>query len=150
MSTFIEKTDYKTQLRDQRLDQIIDQDNTILDEAEETAIQIVKDHLYQLYDTDTIFAATGSARKRNVLRWCICLSIYFLYERIPDSMVPERVIKNYDDTLEMLKRVAKGQPALDLPEKVNEDSEPLTRFRGGSEIRRSHGNDYTNTDPNLV
>jgi hypothetical protein len=138
MSSFVTKDDYKPHIRDNRLEQLIDQDDMILDQAEEDAIQIVKDALVATYDLDAIFSQTGADRKRNVLRWGLYLAVYFLYERIPDAMVPERVIKNYDDTREILHDIADGKRSVDLPKQTQASREPTTKFRWGALPPRTH------------
>lgn len=138
MSAFISVTDYKPFVRDNHLQMIIDADSVALDNAELTAIQVVKDALYQWYDTGAIFGASGNNRAPQVVRWCVCLSLYYLYERIPDKLVPDRVVKNYDDTLTMLRDISDRKVSLDLPVRENEDNEPETKFRWGSNTAREH------------
>ncbi len=138
MSSFIEKSDYNYQLRTYKLDQIIDEDDTVLDDAEEDAIAEVKDYLFQNYNTELIFSQTGSQRSKNVLRWVKNVVIYYIYERVPDELVPERVIKDYDDTIEKLEKISAGDIAADLPRRQTEEGKPKTQFRWGSQPARSH------------
>lgn len=138
MSNWIASTDYKPMVRDNHLSQIIDADNVLLDSVELTAIQVVKDALHQWYDTDAIFATTGANRPPQVLRWCIVLAVYYLYERVPDKLVPERVSRNYDQTIEMLRDISDAKVSLDLPLKQTADSENVTKFRWGSQTARGH------------
>jgi phage gp36-like protein len=137
MSNFIDRDDYDRKIRDYKLDQIIDQQDAILDDAELDAIQEVSDYLYQHYEVETIFQKTGDERHKSVLRWCKHIVIYNIYERIEDEMVPERVIKNYDDTIATLTKIMSGKMAVDLPRKT-ESEENITRFNGGSLPQRSH------------
>lgn len=136
MSNFISDTDYKAHVRDNQLQMIIDADDTILDTVELTAIAVVKDALYQYYDTAHIFAQTGTNRAPQVVRWCVCLAVYYLYERIPDKLVPERVKKNYDDTLVMLQEISDRKLSLDLPLKKDDEEKPISKFRWNSQTMR--------------
>lgn len=147
MSSFITKDDYKYQIRTYRLDQILEaedeDEDLILDQAENEALSVLKDSLSPKYDTVTIFAATGTERHKTILRWAKVLVIYFIYERIPDEMVPERVVKNYNYVLERLELIEKGEANLDgLPPKTetdeNGDSQPKTRRRWGSVPKRAN------------
>jgi len=151
MSAFISKDDYKYQIRTYRLDQIlesVDEDeDLILDTAENEAISVLRDSLAPKYDVDLIFGQTGSSRHKTILRWAKVLVLYYIYERIPDEMVPERVVKNYDYVLERLEAIEKGEANLDgLPVKTEEteggEVKPITRRRWGSVPKRA--NDASN------
>lgn len=138
MSNFITTTDYKTKVTDNRLNMIIESDQTILDEAELTAIATTRDFLYSRYDVDTIFALTGTARPMQVVRWCVNLAIYYIYERIPDKLTPDRIKDNYHDTLALLLDISDGKKAVDLPHKEDAEGYPESKFRWGSQLKRSH------------
>jgi phage gp36-like protein len=139
MSNWIVTTDYKPYVRDAHLSMIIDNDAVALDSAELTAIQVVKDALHQWYDVDAIFGTSGSSRPPQVLRWCITLVLYYLYERVPDKLTPERVIKNYDEAIELLGDISDGKLSVDLPRKIASDGSLKTKFRWGSVQPREHG-----------
>ena len=123
MAAFITKSDYYYTIKQNRLDQVLDGDDALLDDAEETAIVVVKDSLSLYYDTDAIFATTGDARPRQVLRWVKDLALYFIYERIEDELVPERIVKNYNDTLGTLEKIEDGKKQVDLPRLIDPDTE---------------------------
>lgn len=135
---FIEEADYKLKIREARLMQVIEEDPDLLDTAEETAIQVVRDALHSRYDVAAIFATTGSGRPKQVVRWVMCLALYYLYERIPDKLVPERVVKNYDDTLATLNDISDGKLSTELPRLVGADGANPTKFRWGSMTARTH------------
>lgn len=137
MTDFITIDDYKSKLTDARLQQIIQGDEDILTECEATALAVIADHLAERYDTDSVFATTGADRPRNVMRWATNLIIYYLYERVPDKMVPERVVKNYNDTLSDLKEISGGVRSAILPRR-EDDGIRKTKFRWGSQPARSH------------
>lgn len=138
MSDFITKNDYKPKIQDKRLEMIIEEDNTILDTAEGTAIAMVKDSLHAYYDVTDIFSKTGDARPKQVVRWVTNLVLYFIYERIPDKLVPERVTKNYDDTMMVLLEIADGKKLTNLPPLKDADDIVQTKFRWGSQDRRTY------------
>jgi len=149
MSTYITQDDYSPYIRDTRLTQLIDSTPGLLDEVEGTAIAVVTDALYSRYDTDTIFAQTGGDRHPQVVRWVLVIALYYLHERLPDRLIPERVVKNYDDVIAYLTDIEDGKkstnlPLLDPPEGYSNTS----KFRWGSSLKRSHDffSDQTNTD----
>ena len=91
---FITDDDYLVNIRSNNLQMIIEENTQVLRDAESRAIAVVKDALHSRYDVDAIFAETGSDRAQQVLWWCINLVTYYIYNRIPDSQVPQRVVKN--------------------------------------------------------
>ncbi len=142
---FITKDDLNANIRAYRLSQILDDDTdgVIVGQVLETAEQLVKDHLFQHYDTEVLFLQSGAARKKNVLGWCRHIAMYQLYERVPDELVPERIVKNYNETMDFLMKVAEGRFPVDLPRRTATDPEtglaaPKTKTRWGSQPSRSH------------
>lgn len=136
MSNFITKADYYTGKRQQVIDQLIDDDDSLLDEAEKDAIDLVTTKLHH-YDTETIFSQVGDDRDRTVLRWCKYIALYYLYNRTDDAFIPESVVKNYDDTMDQLDRLSNAREFLDLPRKLNEDETKSSKFRSGGSKPRS-------------
>lgn len=135
----IDTNDYKKQITEHRLSLLIDEDDTILEEAELTALAFVRDALHPYYDVHTIYSNLDDYR--SVKRWIMCLVIYYLYERVPDKIVPGRVIKNYDDAMDILQRISDGKISVDLPKimvEVNGEEKPVTKFRWGSVPKKSH------------
>ena len=126
MSTFIQRNDYLATKRDHTLDQLIDANDSLLDQAELTAISEVKMYLFTHYNIEDAFAKTGANRNPLLVKWCINVSLYELYKRIPDEAVPDRIIKDYDDTIKTLTKVAAGDIGLELARKVDEENENST------------------------
>lgn len=138
MSTYITSTDYSPYIRDGRLTQLIDNNPGLLDEVEATAIAIVKDALYSRYDVEVIFAQTDDDRHPQVVRWVLVLCLYFLHERLPDRLIPERVVKNYDDVMQTLTDIEDGKKSTDLPLlDPPEGYGQISKFRWGSRAGRS-------------
>jgi len=138
MSEYIERSDYSVNVQDRRMQQIIEDNTDLLEEAEETAISMVVDALHSMYDTDAIFTLRGSDRHKNVLRWCKCLVLYYIYERIPDKLVPERVKNNYIDTLNTLDKISDGRKSVLLPHLETESGEKIIKLRWGSSPKKSY------------
>jgi len=131
--------DYKVYIQEKRLNMILEDQEAILEEAELTAQQVVDDHLYPYYDSAALFAALNSYR--SVKRWIMVITMYFVYERIPDALVPERVVKNYDDVMGTLSRISDGKASVNLPRlttTTNGVEKENTKFRWGSEAKRTH------------
>lgn len=116
MSNFISKDDYKYQIRTYRLNQILesaDEDEAlILDSAEGEAIAILRKHLDNRYNMDAELAKSGNDRSMVLLRYAKVIVIYLIYERIPDDLVPERVVKNYDEVMKSLEKIEDGDSSI--------------------------------------
>jgi len=138
MSNWISSADYLAKVTNTHLQQIIEGNTDRLDEAETTAIAVVKDALFQRYDTDEIFSTSGASRPAQVVRWCVNLALYYLYERIPDKLIPERVVQNYEHTLAVIQDIEDGKKSVDLPNKTDDDEEIITKFKWGSNTAREH------------
>lgn len=137
--SWLQKEDMKTTIRTYRLDQILDEDDSVFEEAALTAESDVNNALFQNYNTATIFNTSGNDRDKSVLKWVKVLTLYYIYERVPDELVPERVIKNYDDTNKILAKIAEGDIGIELPRRLSETTgKPKTKFRWGSVPKRSH------------
>lgn len=141
MSEFITEDDYKVHIKDVRLQQMVEENTQIMDDAEDTAIAIVSDALYSRYDVEGIFALTGDDRPKQVVRWVLNLTLYFLHERLPERLIPDRVLKNYDDTKLTLTSIEDGKKSTRLPllpDGSGIEGEVQTKFRWGSREARSH------------
>jgi len=140
--TWITETDLLVQIKSERLNQVIDEDLSILDDAEASAIAIVKDALYARFDTTTIFATTDTARPAQVIRWVRAIMLYEIAGRLPEKMVSARLVKNYDDTLATLTDIEDGKKNTNLPVAEKTDTEggtsTRTKFRYGSNPKRVH------------
>lgn len=136
---FVTRTDIESSIREHALDQIIDENDAVLEFAIAEALAVIRNFMKGPgYDTNQIFSRVGTDRDYQVLGWAKYITLYKLYDRIPDAMVPERIIKNYDDCLTDLRRVSDGRLNLDLPRVVDAKGRPKTKFRWGSVKRRSH------------
>jgi phage gp36-like protein len=132
--------DYKTLITDSRLQQIIGADEDVITEAEDYAKGLVSEHLSTRYDTAAAFALAPSANPV-LKRWIMFIVLYQVWQRVPDKLIPERVVKNYDDTIERLKDIEDGNANTMLPPKLSPEedgAQALTKFRWGSNTRRTH------------
>ena len=138
MTTFITTEDLRTRLSERIISLLIGDDYSIIDNAVEEAIGVISDRLSQKYSLATEFGNTGDGRNKSLLRWTLAITLYTLYARIPDEEVPERIIKDYDDTLRELELLQKGTIGCALTLKTDTDGETISRIRMGSNEPRSH------------
>ena len=144
---YLTPQDLQSSIRDRRLDHLLDQvfessDDVFLKAVFE-AQSIVEDYL-QSYDLTKEFDKTGFDRQGSLVFYIKNLTLYILYQRIEDDDVPERIIKNYNDTIDTLREIALGKLPIALPLKANDtdaDGHPdsfKTRFRWGGESPREY------------
>ena len=146
---YIKKADYKGRISTALLDTIISEDPTnILLQASKQAEDTIKTHVGMLYDIVPEFALNGANRNGYILGLAISIALYNIYQITDDYEVPEKVIKNHDDTIEKLELISKGKMPLDLPPKTSDTAQPgddenasttgigLRRF--GSAKKRTH------------
>jgi len=143
LTDFITKADYQYQIKTYKLDQITEATDTLLDAAEDEAIGVILEMLAGSFDMNLEFGKTGNNRNKALLRWVKCLVMYYIYERIPDAMVPERIIKNYDEAMAAMNELSDGKKNSTLTrlteQAVDGTTEPVTKTRWGSQPARTHG-----------
>lgn len=136
---FLTTDDFLMKMSEDIRNQITDSTDALLNDAEIHATAIIQDAFYDKYDLDVEFAKTGDDRHRNLLRWMLNITVYFIYERIPDNEVPERVVKNYDDTIAEIKAIEQGKRNTSLAKLVRDDNNRKeTNFRWGGTEPRTH------------
>lgn len=151
---YVIKSDYKNRISTDLLDKIIQEGaengDDILAHASKTAEDTISSRAGVLYDINPEFAKTTTDRNFLVLMWALNIAIYIIYQRIDDEEVPEKVVKNYDDTMDELADISKGKSSINLPPKPADEDEGtgagdeqastsgtgLRRF--GSAAKRSH------------
>lgn len=148
---YIVKNDYKSRILTELLNSILTRivDDTpgadeivILGDVSKTAEDIIAGYSAKLYDIVPEFQKSGTDRNYQVLNWAVNIALYLLYQRIEDYDVPQKVIKNYDDTIDTLERLSTGKFDINLPPAAAAESGSpeggvgLRRF--GSAPPRSH------------
>ncbi|MBV5337438.1 MAG: DUF1320 family protein [Deltaproteobacteria bacterium] len=138
-TTFLVKTDYSAKIDSLLLEQITGGSDTILDLTEADAACEITDKLGARYKVDDELAKTGDGRNRTLVRWMLNLSVYYLYGRVADMDIPERVVKDYDDTLAELEKIAMGKLSCGI-ERITDSTTGavITKLRMGSNAQRSH------------
>jgi hypothetical protein len=138
MSTFIEYDDFLVSIKERILDLLIDDSDTALASASADAQSYITDRLADRYDIAAEFAKTGTDRNNTLLSWMRALILYAIYARVPDNQVPERVIKDYDDTRTELEKIQQSKLGCSLKRLADCEGETISRFRMGSNNPRSH------------
>jgi hypothetical protein len=116
---YIEKADYKSRISTDLLDKIItegdDTGDDILTAASKMAEDTIATQAGVLYDILPEFDKTGLQRNHLIVKWALSLAVYEAIQRLDDESIPDKHIKNHDDTMDDLKQVALGKYPLNLP-----------------------------------
>jgi hypothetical protein len=86
---FIEQTDLERYILPEDLEQIIEDDATVVPGAIDDGIEYSKEKLRQRYDVEHEFAKTGNDRHRQLLKQTIAVVLFYICERIPTDVLPE-------------------------------------------------------------
>jgi hypothetical protein len=151
---YIQKVDYKSRISTDLLDKIIqeggDTGEDILATASKMAEDTISTQAGVLYDIAPEFDKTGLQRNHLIVKWALSLAVYEAIQRLDDETIPEKHIKNHDDTMEDLKQVALGKYPLNLPpkqadaggEKSGGEETVITQGKGlrrvGSQAKKTH------------
>lgn len=122
---FIEKTDLKSVLYEYQLDQIAENDDSILDDGIAAAITEVRSYFdaanarretaglskqeyaaWKLYDTEAIFSAIGNNRDPFVMRLCMRIAAYNICELANVDVLDNHVRERYESTVKTLEKIA--------------------------------------------
>lgn len=112
---FVSHEEIKTHLYDYQVDQITDNDDSIVTTAIDTAVAEVKSYLANRYDVATIFAQTGSNRSALIVEMVKICAVWHLLLLCNVDAIYERYEKAYDRAIEFLRKIADGLLSPDLP-----------------------------------
>lgn len=131
--------DYKTLIKDDVLQAVMDNDKTIVLEVEQMAQAEMESYLNQRYDVAHIFNKTGTARQPLILMYMIDIVLYHIHARINPKFIPDIRKDRYDIAISWLNKVARGDINPDLPKIENSES-PLAGLgqRWGSNSKFNH------------
>lgn len=134
---FIQAGDYSAFINGNILNKITQGNEDKIFNAEEMAIGFVVSKLGERFDIQAELRKQGESRNKTLLRWLLSMSVYHLYNTIPDTEIPERVTKNHEYARQEISAIAKGKDPTDLLQ-FSSSGIKKTRFRWGSAPRRSH------------
>lgn len=148
---YVTKNDYKGRISVDLLNMLLSEsENDILAQSSKVAEDTIAAHTATLYDIQPEFAKTTTTRNYYVLAMAINIALYNIYQRADDESIPEKIIKNYDDTMEDLVKISIGKSQLSLPPQVangsgesnaTDETAGTTGIglrRYGSNIKRTH------------
>lgn len=141
---FLEKTELQTVGVEEIINKIINSDDNIVNEIIEEDIDLASGYLFQYYDVESIFSATGDDRNKTLLRHLKGLVIFDIYTR-RNKAINEVTKLRYDEAMLWLEKVSTGKLKPDLPpKKIDTDGDgnpdsPATFLKLGSRKNYQNG-----------
>lgn len=129
---FIEISELKTRKFQNLINDVSSNDNEIIAELEEMAIEEIKSYLMNRFDTEWIFNQKLSKRSPIIKRIVIDYILCFLWDRTNSNEKPQSLQDRCDKNTQWLRDVAKGLISPDLP-RLDPKYEGTSIFQGGSE-----------------
>lgn len=114
---FLPKAELNTVGLDEIISRIVNSDDKIITDIIEEDIDLMKGYLFQYYDTDAIFSATGNNRNKTVLRHLKGLVSFDIYTRRTKGINDVAKLR-YDEAMLWLEKVSTGKMKPDLPPKL--------------------------------
>tara|TARA_R110000796_G_scaffold73842_1_gene165857 strand:- start:4507 stop:4926 length:420 start_codon:yes stop_codon:yes gene_type:complete len=134
---FLDKTDVERGLDSYIINELTDSTDSIVVEAIADAEARVREKISPRYDLDTEFAKISGARDRSLLKHCIALTIYYLYERLNTRVLPEAKVTAWQLAEVWLDDVYKGNINVNLA--TNDDTtETGWPLRWGSQPKKGN------------
>lgn len=139
---FLTQDDYSPLIKDVVLAQVMDNDMSIVTDAERFAQSQIESYLNQRFDVASIFSQTGVSRDQSILMYMIDITLYHIHARINPSRIPEIRVKRYDDAIKWMEMVSTGKLTPALPTKIDpntgEADTKLNTSRFGSNEKFNH------------
>jgi len=114
--SYLNNKDFLLLIQDSNLQQIINENEAIRQQAELTAIGEARSYLIQKYLFDDELVKVGTARDPQLLNYIIDIALYHLHSRIAPRNIPELRITRYENAIAWLKMCALGEvtPRLEI------------------------------------
>lgn len=143
---FLEKAEMKSTVMGYQLDEITDEDDSIIDMGIEAGVEEVRSYLTSnskknwldgrpLYDVEAIFGATGTARNALLLELTKTVALWWIIRRCNADVIYDNVKERYDRAIKYLMQIGKGEVTLStlplLPENLSETDGSKPWRQGG-------------------
>jgi hypothetical protein len=132
---FLDKEDLYLAILEDELEEITRGDDTLINQAISAAISEARTYLYDSYEVDTIFSATGANRHALLLGLVSDMAIYLLVARVQAGQDVSDRKDRYDRAVAWLKAAKKSETYSDLPRR---EETVQTHFVSGSLPKRNN------------
>lgn len=135
---FISEAELKSVAYNYQLNQIVENDNTILQMAIGAAVEEMSGYLSVRYDSEQIFSQALANRNPLIVELCKDISLWYVIRLSNVDMLYEPVKERYDRAIDWLNKAAKGTISPDLPTATDEDGGDKTPLRYGTTEKQKY------------
>lgn len=133
---FLEQEDITAIVTSQTLNQIIENDEALLEKAEQMAISEMTGYLNGRFEVAEIFNKTGGDRNNVIVMYLVDMLLYHLHARVSPRNISQHRVDRYNNALDYLRMATTGDIMPDLPLKTDEDGNHDNRIKYGSNAKR--------------
>lgn len=135
---FLTIHDYPRLIKDQNLQQVIQGNEALLEQAGLDAQAEMESYLNQRFDVAVEFAKTGDDRNPLLVMYLMDMALYHLHTRITPRNIPEVRGIRYENAINWLNKVASGKLTPQLTRLADGGGEPELRSRHGGNEKYKH------------
>lgn len=129
---FVTEEELRSVAYSYQLEQIVENDVTILHMAINAAVEEARGYLSARYNADAAFAATGDDRNPLLLEIVKDIALWYIIRLSNVDILYQPVKERYDRAVQWLDRVASGRITPNLPAATDDNGEYLQPMRYGS------------------
>ncbi|MCL2291218.1 MAG: DUF1320 domain-containing protein [Bacteroidetes bacterium] len=129
---FLSQEELKSVIYEYQLDEIVEDDNTIVEMAIQAAIEEVKSYLCSRYDVNKTFSAEQNKRNPLVLEITKDVTLWQIIRLSNVDIIYEKVKDRYDRAIEWLDKVARGLISPTLPVVQDGKGDDISPIKYGS------------------
>ena len=113
-------------------------DDANLNTAEQLAVSEL-DPLRANFDIDGELAKTNAARSDLLVRILVHITAYYLFNKIEDDDIPERINDNYNNQIKLIEKIAAGKMSTTLDALTDEETGlTKSKYRFGGDTPRDN------------
>ncbi len=136
---FIYKTDLLSYIDESTVNQLTDNTDSYVEDAILSAQDRIFEKISPRFDLAVEFAMVGAARNRSLLKHCVSLSIYYLFQRLYTDILPEGRVEAMSEAEKWLNDTYEGKIQVSLT-KNNETKQTGWPLKWGSELKKGSAN----------
>lgn len=136
---FIVKADLYNYIDQSTIDQLTDNTNTFVTEAIKDAEDRIRERISPRFDLVVEYAKTGTNRHRTLLKACINLTIFYLFQRLYTDVIPEGRMSARDEAEKWMEDAIQGNIQTTLAT-VNDAEQTGFAIKWGSDTKKGSQN----------
>jgi phage gp36-like protein len=136
---FIVKADLYTYIDQSTINQLTDNTDTIVTDVIKDAENRLKERISARFDMVVELAKTGTNRNRSLLKACINLSIYYLFQRLYTDVIPEGRVQGMQEAEKWMEDAISGNIQTTLTP-VSVENQTGWAIKWGSETKKGSQN----------